>query len=97
MFEKSTYINRREALKKSGLSGVGLFLGNGEAPMNYLDNTYHYRQDSSFLYFFGLDFPGLIGVVDFDSGEDFIFGDDVDIEDIIWMGPQVSLKENAAK
>ena len=97
MFEKSTYINRREALKKSGLSGVGLFLGNGEAPMNYLDNTYHYRQDSSFLYFFGLDFPGLIGVVDFDSGEDFIFGDDVDIEDIIWMGPQVSLKENAEK
>lgn len=97
MFNKSIYTSRREALKKSGLTGVGLFLGNGEASMNYLDNTYHYRQDSSFLYFFGLDFPGLIGVVDFDSGEDFIFGDDVEIEDIIWMGPQVSLKENAAK
>ncbi len=97
MFDKSIYTSRREALKKSGLTGVGLFLGNGEASMNYLDNTYHYRQDSSFLYFFGLDFPGLIGVVDFDSGENFIFGDDVEIEDIIWMGPQVSLKESADK
>jgi len=97
MFYKDTYINRREALKKSGLTGIGLFLGNGEAPMNYLDNTYHYRQDSSFLYFFGLDFPGLAAVVDFDSGEDYILGDDVDIEDVIWMGPQVSLSDNAAK
>ncbi len=97
MFDKSTYENRREALKRKGLSGIGLFLGNGESPMNYLDNTYHFRQDSSFLYFFGLDFPGLIGVIDFDSGEDYIFGDDVDIEDIIWMGPQVSLKDNATK
>jgi len=97
MFDKNTYIRRRTELKKNGLNGIGLFLGNIESPMNYLDNTYHFRQDSSFLYFFGLDFPGLIGVVDFDSGEDFIFGNDVDIEDIIWMGPQVPLKENAAK
>ncbi len=97
MFEKNTYISRRAELKKKGLSGIGLLLGNNESPMNYLDNTYHFRQDSSFLYFFGLDFPGLIGVIDFDSGEDYIFGNDVDIEDIIWMGPQVSLKENAAK
>jgi Xaa-Pro aminopeptidase len=97
MFDKSTYINRRSVLKEKGLKGIGLFLGNGESPMNYSDNTYHYRQDSSFLYFFGLNFPGLIGVVDFDSGEDFIFGDDVDIADIIWMGPQVALQENAAK
>ncbi|MEN8117494.1 MAG: aminopeptidase P family protein [Bacteroidota bacterium] len=97
MFHKNTYINRRRSLKSKGLKGVGLILGNGESPMNYRDNTYHYRQDSSFLYFFGLDIPGLAGVVDFDSGEDYIFGDDVDIEDIIWMGPQVSLKKNAAK
>lgn len=97
MFSKSTYINRRDALKKSGLTGIGLFLGNGEAPMNYLDNTYYYRQDSSFLYFFGLDFPGLAGVIDFDSGEEYILGDDVEIDDIIWMGPQVSLRNNAAK
>ena len=97
MFDKNTYINRRSELKKKGLTGIGLFLGNVDAPMNYLDNTYHFRQDSSFLYFFGLDFPGLVGVVDFDSGEDFIFGNDVDIEDIIWMGPQVALRDNATK
>lgn len=97
MFDRSTYINRRNVLKRKGLTGIALILGNMEAPMNYRDNTYHFRQDSSFLYFFGLDFPGLVGVVDFESGEDFIFGDDVDIEDIIWMGPQVTLQENAAK
>ncbi|MCK3684810.1 aminopeptidase P family protein [Maribellus sp. YY47] len=97
MFDRSTYINRRSALKTKGLTGIALILGNVEAPMNYRDNTYHFRQDSNFLYFFGLDFPGLVGVVDFDSGEDFIFGNDVDIEDIIWMGPQVTLQENAAK
>ncbi len=97
MFEKNTYVNRRKALKNKSLSGVGLILGNVESSMNYRDNTFHFRQDSSFLYFFGLDFPGLAGVIDFDSGEDYIFGDDVDIEDIIWMGPQVLLKENAKK
>ena len=97
MFEKGTYQNRRKSLHNKGLNGVGLILGNVESSMNYRDNTFHFRQDSSFLYFFGLDFPGLAGVIDFDSGEDFIFGNDVDIEDIIWMGPQVPLKENAKK
>ncbi len=97
MFEKDTYIKRRKALKNSNLSGIALILGNVDSPMNYLANTFHFRQDSSFLFFFGLDFPGLAGVIDFDSGEEIIFGDDVDMEDIIWMGPQVSLQENAAK
>jgi Xaa-Pro aminopeptidase len=97
MFEKNIYTNRRKALKNKGLKGIGLFLGNIESPMNYKDNTYHFRQDSSFLYFFGLDFPGLAGVIDFDSGHDDLFGDDFDIADIIWMGPQLPLKENAAK
>ena len=97
MFNKNTYVNRRKSLHNKGLKGVGLILGNVESPMNYRDNTFHFRQDSSFLYFFGLDFPGLAGVIDFDSGEDYIFGDDVDIEDIIWVGPQVPLKENAKK
>jgi Xaa-Pro aminopeptidase len=96
MFEKSTYLNRRKALKSKELNGIALFLGNVDSPMNYLDNTFHFRQDSTFLYFFGLDFQGLAGVIDFDSGEDYLFGDDVDIANIIWMGPQVSLKENAA-
>ncbi|HKI88223.1 MAG TPA: aminopeptidase P family protein, partial [Draconibacterium sp.] len=97
MFEKSTYVNRRKALINSELNGIALILGNVDSPMNYLDNTFHFRQDSTFLYFFGLDFQGLAGVIDLDSGEDYLFGDDVDIADIIWMGPQVSLKENAAK
>ncbi|HPE77156.1 MAG TPA: aminopeptidase P family protein [Draconibacterium sp.] len=97
MFEKSTYENRRKKLKNKGLNGIAIFAGNIDSPMNYTDNTYHFRQDSSFLYFFGLDFQGLAGVIDFDSGEDFLFGDDFDIADIIWMGPQVPLKENAAK
>jgi len=97
MFDKSTYKNRRKALKNKGLKGVGLFLGNVDSPMNYTDNTFHFRQDSTFLYFFGLDFQRLAGIIDFDSGQDFLFGDDVDIADIIWMGPQIPLKENAAK
>ncbi|HDR52855.1 MAG TPA: aminopeptidase P family protein [Mariniphaga anaerophila] len=97
MFEKEIYINRRKKLKEKVTRGIALFPGNLESPMNYPDNTYHFRQDSSFLYFFGLDFPGLAGVIDFDSGEDYIFGNDVDIDAIIWMGPQVTIRENAAK
>jgi Xaa-Pro aminopeptidase len=97
MFEKNIYVNRRKKLTDKMQSGVGLFSGNDESPMNYAGNTYKYRQDSSFLYFFGLDFPGLSAIIDFDSGEEIIFGDDVDIDDIIWMGPQVTIKENAAK
>lgn len=97
MFKKEIYSGRRAQLKNKINSGVALFLGNMESPMNYLGNTYHYRQDSSFLYFFGLDFPGLAGVIDFDHGEEFVFGNDVDIDDIIWMGPQVTIQENAIK
>jgi Xaa-Pro aminopeptidase len=97
MFDKEVYINRRSELKKKIKRGIAFFPGNTESPMNYPANTYRFRQDSSFLYFFGLDFPGLAGVIDFDSGEDRIFGNDVDIDDIIWMGAQVSVQENAAK
>jgi len=97
MFKKEIYTNRRNKLKDKVSNGIALFLGNMESPMNYPANTFHYRQDSSFLYFFGLDFPGLAGVIDFDNGEDYIFGNDVDIDDIIWMGPQITIQENAAK
>jgi len=97
MFEESTYTNRRNALMRKLKSGVVLLLGNTESPMNYPGNTFHFRQDSNFLYFFGLDYPGMAGVIDVDEGKDYIFGDDVDIEDIIWMGPQVPLHEKAAK
>ena len=78
-------------------SGIALFPGNTEAPMNYPDNTYHFRQDSDFLYFFGVDIPGLAGLMDFDSGKDWIYGNDIDMDDIIWMGPQPTVKELALK
>ena len=97
MFEKEIYTGRRKKLKEKLSQGLILLLGNTDSPMNYTDNTFHFRQDSSFLYCFGLDFQGLAGVIDADNGDEIIFGDDVDIEDIIWMGPQVSLQEKAAR
>ena len=97
MFDKSIYVNRREKLKSKISGGIALLLGNEESPMNYADNPFHFRQDSTFLYFFGIDYPGLAGIIDFDSGEDYIFGDNVDMEDIIWMGPQEKIEEKALK
>lgn len=97
MFNSSIYTQRRDRLKDQLQSGLILFLGNEESPMNYPANPYHFRQDSSYLYFFGLDFPSLAGVIDVDENRDIIFGNDVDIEDIIWMGFQSSMKERAEK
>jgi Xaa-Pro aminopeptidase len=97
MFKSEVYTKRREELHKKIKSGIALFIGNTEAPMNYPDNTYHFRQDSDFLYFFGLDLPGLAGLMDFDSGKDRVFGNDVDMDDIIWMGPQPTIRELAQK
>jgi len=97
MFKNEVYIKRREQLHKLVKSGVALFIGNSEAPMNYPANTYHFRQDSDFLYFFGLDIPGLAGLMDFDTGTDYIFGNDFDMDDIIWMGPQPTVKDLAIK
>lgn len=97
MFNSSIYTQRRDRLKDQLQSGLILFLGNEESPMNYPANPYHFRQDSSYLYFFGLDFPSLAGVIDVDENQDIIFGNDVDIEDIIWMGFQSSMKERAEK
>ena len=77
--------------------GIALFLGNPDAPMNCPHNIYQYRQDSNFLYFFGLDHPGFAGVCDIDNNKDYIFGNDVDIDDIIWMGPQPSVKDQSAQ
>ncbi|MCE2616158.1 aminopeptidase P family protein [Phocaeicola oris] len=93
MFDTSIYKNRRAALRKKIQSGIILLLGNNEAPANYPDNTYVYRQDSTFLYFFGHSLPGLAGVIDVDANKDYFFGDDVTMDDIIWMGPQPSIKE----
>ena len=97
MFETSVYKNRRARLKEKVKSGLVLILGNGEAPANYTDNTYKFRQDSSFLYFFGLNQPGFAGVIDIDSGDEYLFGNDVDMDDIIWMGPQPSVKDMAGR
>ena len=95
MFSDATYSERRKRLKSGMKSGLLLFIGNDESPMNYAANTYEFRQDSSFLYFFGLDSPGLAAVVDVDEGKDIIFGNDIDIEDIIWMGDMPTLRERA--
>lgn len=97
MFNAQTYITRRQKLNQNISEGLVLLLGNVDSPMNYADNTYHFRQDSSFLYFAGLDFQNLALVMDVESGEEIIFGNDIDIADIIWMGPQISLKEKALK
>lgn len=97
MFSKDVYIERRNRLKKLAGKGVILLLGNTEAPMNYPANTYRFRQDSTFLYLFGLDEPGLAAIIDIDNNLDTIFGSDIDIDDIIWMGPHESVKLKAAK
>ncbi len=97
MFDSNVYRNRRQALREKVSNGLILILGNNEAPANYPDNTYKYRQDSSFLYFFGHNHPGYAGVIDVESGEDYFFGDDVTMDDIIWMGVQPSVKELAAQ
>jgi Xaa-Pro aminopeptidase len=97
MFKSEIYIERRKKLHGLLKSGLALFLGSVDSAMNYPANAYHFRQDSDFLYFFGLDLQGFAGVMDFDSGEDMIFGNDVDMEDIIWMGPQPTVKDLAEK
>ena len=97
MFETATYTGRRKRLHSQIDSGLLLFLGNDESPMNYADNPFRYRQDSTFLYFFGLDFAGLVGVIDIDTGKDILFGNDLTVEDIVWMGTQPSLAERCQK
>lgn len=95
MFDKNIYISRRKKLLGEIEEGLILFLGNNESPCNYTDNTYLFRQESSFLYFFGIDNPGFAATIDTESGKETIYGTDVDIDDIIWMGPQPSVAEQA--
>ncbi len=97
MFKKEVYIERRKKLKEKLKGGLILFLGNTESACNYTDNAYHFRQDSTFTYFFGLDIPGLAGLIDLDSGKEYLFGTDFSIDDIIWMGPQPKIVELAAE
>jgi Xaa-Pro aminopeptidase len=97
MFKKSTYVNRRKQLAKDIKDGLILILGNGDSPFNYVANIYTFRQDSSFRYFFEYPLQDLAGVIDANSGEDYLFGDDVEIDDIIWTGPVASIRERADK
>ena len=102
MFDREIYVSRRRTLLEkmsagTENNGIAIFLGNAEAPQNYRGNDYKFRQDSSFLYYWGIDEPGFAAILDLDSGDECIFGDDVDIDDIIWMGPQESVASKAAR
>jgi len=95
MFPSEVYTQRRTGLRRQISSGVVLFAGNEPSPMSYADNCYPFRQDSSFLYYFGLDEPALAAVIDVDEGTECLFGDDVTVDDVIWTGPQTPLCEKA--
>lgn len=97
MFNSNTYIQRRKTLAEKIGSGLILFLGNDESPMNYADNCYHFRQDSTFLYYFGINFPGLAALINVDSCQEIIFGNDYTIDHIVWMGPQPTIADRAEK
>ncbi len=97
MFNKETYIKRRSELIKKIEKGIILILGNSEASTNYPANTYKFRQDSTFLYFAGINEPDMALVLDAESGEEILFGNDVSISDIIWMGPQASVAEKGER
>lgn len=103
MFSKEVYVRRRQTLvakmadsAAEGKRGIALFIGNTEAPAQYKDNCYKFRQDSTWLYFFGIDQPLYAAIIDLDNGNETIFANDVEIGDIIWMGPQPSVASVAA-
>ena len=96
MFSEKIYSQRRQTLRTKIGKGLILIPGNMLSPNNYPSNAYYFRQDSTFLYYFGLNTPALFGVIDADSGEVALYGDDFTVEDIIWTGPQPSLKELGA-
>ena len=99
MFDKKVYVSRRRALVRrmteAGEKGLLFFLGNVEAPAQYKDNCYKWRQESCWLYYFGLDEPRYAAILDLESGEETVYADDVTIDDIIWMGPQESVAAKA--
>jgi len=97
MFSASIYKKRREELRKRIGNGLILIPGNTYSPNNYPNNAYYFRQDSTFLYYFGLNLPTLMAVIDTESGEEMLFGDDFTVEDIIWTGPQPRLVELGAE
>lgn len=96
IFNTSVYSTRRQALLQNMGSGLIILMGNEESSMNYKDNTYPFRQDSTFLYYFGLDVAGLAAAIDTESGEVVIFGNELSMDDIVWTGPLPSVKEMAS-
>lgn len=97
MFETSIYVARRNQLKNQVTNGLLLFLGNDEQPMNYADNAFPFRQDSSFLYYFGIQEPKLAAIIDLDENKEILFGDELTIDEIVWMGRQETLREKSVK
>ncbi|MEG0070019.1 MAG: aminopeptidase P family protein [Cetobacterium sp.] len=95
MFEKNIYISRRKKLKELVKNGLIIIMGNSESPMSYKDNAYNFIQDSTFLYYFGLNSPDLVGVIDVETGEEYIFGKEFTLDDIVWMGQQKTFKERS--
>jgi len=96
MFKSETYIQRQKELLKKVNSGIIVLPGNEESPMNYTDNPYRFRQDSTFLYYFGISRPGLMALLDVDNGKISLYGDDYTVEDFVWMGKQPNIKEQAS-
>ena len=97
LFDKETYIQRRAALRQALGSGLILLTGNNDSPANYPANVYPFRQDSTFLYYFGLHREGLAAIIDVDEGEEWLLGDDIDIDDIVWYGQVESVGNMAAQ
>jgi len=97
MFDRKIYISRRKTLAGNMKSGLLLFMGNLESSMNYAANVYPFRQDSTFLYYWGLDEPAMAAVIDLDSGEEILFGDDISVEDVVWMGALMPMVEKAER
>jgi len=97
MFDRNVYIRRSQRLKTQVQAGLILLLGNDESPMNYAANAYPFRQDSTFLYFFGLDQPGLAAVIDVEEGTECVFGDDPTVEEIVWTGPMPLLRDRCER
>ncbi|SUJ22830.1 Aminopeptidase P, N-terminal domain [Sphingobacterium spiritivorum] len=97
MFTAHTYQERRNVLKKNMDRGILLFLGNIENPVNFEHNPYRFRQDSTFLYYFGIQEPRLAAVIDIDEDKTIVFGDELSIDDIVWMGKQETLKEKCLR
>lgn len=97
LFSTETYVQRRQQLRELVGEGLILIFGNNEAPMNYPANAYKFRQDSTFLYFTGQHRDGLVLAIDCATGQETLYGDEIDIDDIVWYGSVTSVADMAAE